>query len=134
MSRMSEYRELINEYLPRPIRNEADHRRALRQIEQLMTPHPSPAQGMLIEVLSTLIEQHEALSLPTPRVPPREMLSHCLEARELTAAQLARDTGIGHGTLSNVLAGRRGISKANAARLASYFHLPVAAFLDSVAT
>lgn len=132
MSTTDEYRELINEYLPRPIRNDADHRRALRQVEQLMTPHPSPAKGMLIEVLATLIEQYEALSLATPRVPPLEMLSHCLETRELTAAQVARDTGIGHSTLSNVLAGRRGISKTNAAKLAGYFHLPVAAFLDSV--
>ncbi len=44
MSTTTEYRELVNKYLPRPIRTEAEYRRALRQVENLMEPHPRPAR------------------------------------------------------------------------------------------
>jgi HTH-type transcriptional regulator/antitoxin HigA len=111
MSTTTEYRELVSKYLPRPIRNEADYRRSLRQVESLMEPHPRPARSMLIEVLATLVEQYESRERPVPDVPPAKMLAHCIEARQTTAAQVAKDTGIPQATLSNVLAHRRGISK-----------------------
>lgn len=116
MSTTTEYRELVNEYLPRPVLNEADYRRTMRQVEKLMTPHPSAARSMLIEVLATLVEQYELREDPLPDVPPAKMLAHCIEARETTAARVSKETGIPHATLSNVLAGRRGISKASAVR------------------
>jgi HTH-type transcriptional regulator / antitoxin HigA len=131
MSTTTEYRELVNEYLPRPIRNEADYRRTLRQFERLMVPHPNAARSMLIEVLATLVEQYESQERPLPDVPPSKMLAHCIEARETTAAQVSKDTGIAHATISNVLAGRRGISKASALKLAQYFHIPVSVFLET---
>jgi HTH-type transcriptional regulator/antitoxin HigA len=131
MSTTTEYRELVSEYLPRPVRNEADYRRTLRQVEKLMTPHPSPARSMLIEVLATLVEQYESHERAAPEVAPSEMLAHCIEARETTAAQVAKDAGIPQATLSNVLAGRRGISKTNAVRLARYFNVPASLFLET---
>jgi HTH-type transcriptional regulator/antitoxin HigA len=130
MSTTTEYRELVNEYLPRPVRNEADYQRTLRQVEKLMTPHPNAARSMLIEVLATLVEQYESREHPPPDVPPAKMLVHCIEARETTAAQVSKDTGIPHATISNVLAGRRGISKASAVKLAHYFNVPVSIFLE----
>lgn len=131
MKTLAEYRELINEYLPRPIRNATDYRRSLRQVEKLMVPHPRPAQGMLIEVLATLIQQYESEEQRAPNVSPAQMLAHCIEAREVTAAQVCRDTGIPHATLSNVLAGRRGISKASAVKLGQYFNVPPTVFLEA---
>jgi HTH-type transcriptional regulator/antitoxin HigA len=132
MSTTTEYRELVSKYLPRPIRNDADYRRTLRQVESLMEPHPRPARSMLIEVLSTLVEQYESREHATPEVPPAKMLAHCIEARQITAAHVAKETGIPHATLSNVLAGRRGISKANAVKLGRYFNVPASLFLESV--
>ncbi len=84
---------------------------------------------MLIEVLSTLVEQYESRECSIPEVPPEKMLAHCIEARQTTAAQVAKDTGIPHATLSNVLASRRGISKANAVKLGRYFNVPVSLFM-----
>jgi HTH-type transcriptional regulator/antitoxin HigA len=110
--------------------NEADYRRALRQVETLMQPHPSPARSMLIEVLATLIEQYETSEAPTPDVPPAKMLAHCIEARQTTAGAVSKDTGIPQATISNVLAGRRGISKHNAVKLGRYFNVPATLFLE----
>jgi len=130
MSTVAEYRELVQKYLPRPIRNDIDYRRALRQLEKLMVPQPDPARSMLIEVLSTLIEQYEGREYPTADRTAAEMLAHCIESRQVTPAQVAKDTGIPQATLSNVLAGRRGISKAIALKLGRCFHVPAAVFLE----
>lgn len=129
MSTTAEYRQLVNQYLPRPLRTESDYRRALKQVEKLMVPHPSPAVSMLIEVLATLIEQYESQHHPAPAVSPAEMLAHCIAARETTAATVSKDTGIPQATISNVLARRRGVSRAAAVKLSRYFNLPVSAFL-----
>ena len=85
---------------------------------------------MLIEVLATLVENYESREHPTPESTPASMLAHCIEAREITAAQVSKDTGIPKATISNVLAERRGISKANAVKLGRYFNVPASFFLD----
>jgi HTH-type transcriptional regulator/antitoxin HigA len=129
MGVVSEYRQLVNRYLPRPLRTDADYRRALKQVEKLMVPHPSPAASMLIEMLAMLIEQYESQHHPAPAVSPADMLAHCIAARGTTAVAVSKDTGIPQATISNVLARRRGISRTNAAKLGRYFNLPVSAFL-----
>lgn len=129
MSTVAEYRRLLLEYLPRPIRSEQDYKRALRQLEELMTPNPGVARSQLIEVISTLIEEYESRDLPPPTVSPSAMLAHLLEARKLSRAELARQTGISPATLSSVLTGQRGISKSNAMTLAKFFDVSPVVFL-----
>ncbi len=58
------------------------------------------------------------------------MLDHLLEARGIKCADLTKATGIGQATLSSVLAGRRGLSKANILKLAGYFRVSPVVFLD----
>ncbi|MEX2113610.1 MAG: helix-turn-helix domain-containing protein [Pirellulales bacterium] len=129
MSVMTEYRDLLVKYLPQPIRSDRDHRRAISQLEQLMVPRPSAARSRLIEVLSTLVEDYESREYPTPQVPPSQVLAHLLNARGVKCADVARQTSIPPATLSSVLANRRGISKANAQKLARYFNVSPVVFL-----
>lgn len=123
------YRELLAQYAPRPIHTEAQYRQAVGQLQELMAPNPDRDRSLMIELLSTLIEQYENRTYPTPRVSPPEMLAHLMEVHNLKAAQLAQETGIPPATLSNVLKGRRGISKANAVKLAGVFKMPADAFI-----
>jgi len=129
MSVQTEYRKLLAQYAPQPIRNQQDHRRARRQLEELMTPHPGAARSLLTEVLSTLIEQYESRVLPVPKVSPAELLAHLLESRKLSRADLARQTRISAATLSSVLTEKRGISKSNALILGKFFGISPASFL-----
>ncbi len=129
MSTVTEYRDLLVEYLPRPIRSERDYRHALRQLEQLMVPRPGAARSQLIEVISTLVEQYESRTLPTPSISPGAMLAHLLEVRQMTRAELARQTGISPATISSALTGNRGISKSNAILLGRQFNVSPAVFL-----
>jgi plasmid maintenance system antidote protein VapI len=61
------------------------------------------------------------------------MLAHLIEARQLTRAEVARATNIPRATITNILNGARGISKANALRLADFFHVARTAFLGESA-
>jgi HTH-type transcriptional regulator/antitoxin HigA len=128
---LSQYQALLVEFVPRPIRSEREYRKSLRQIERLMTANPTREMGELIDLLATLIEQYEAADHPTPKLPPRQLLDHYLENRGLTRAELARQTGIPRSAITNILKGRRSISKANARRLAEFFRVPISAFIGA---
>ena len=129
MSAATEYRDLLIEFVPRPLHSDADYRRAVRQLEQLMEPQPSTARRQLIEVLATLIERYESRDYPSPDHDPVDMLKSLLKTREVSPAGLAKATGIPPSTISNILARRRGVSKANAVVLGEYFGVSAAVFL-----
>ena len=94
-------------------------------------PHLARAESEMVELLSMLIEQYETLENPTPECSPAEMLEHLLEVRGVSKAQLARDTGIPRSVITNVLARRRAISKANAVKLASFFRVSLHLFIQA---
>lgn len=129
MSVTAEYRDLLLKYVPQPIHSDRDYRRAMALLEKLMVPRPGLARSRLIEVLSTLIETYESRELPTPQVSPPQMLAHLLRTQAVKCADVAKKTGISPATLSSVLAHRRGISKANARKLAGYFKVSPIVFL-----
>jgi HTH-type transcriptional regulator/antitoxin HigA len=131
MSTATEYRQLLTKYTPRPIRSQAMYEQALAQIEALMVPRPNAARSQLIELLATLIEKYESREYPTPEVAPAEMLEKLLRTKGVKPAEVAKQAGIPTTTLSNVLAGRRGISKQNAFKLGEYFGVSPIAFLGS---
>ncbi len=131
MATIARYDELLMELKPRPIRTKADYRRVLKQLDELLEPHPPRERGMMIELLAALVAQYEATQFPAPRkLPPAEYLAELIEARELSQADVSRSTGVPRSVLSNILAGRRGISKATALRFSRFFRGPVALFLE----
>jgi HTH-type transcriptional regulator/antitoxin HigA len=131
MPALAHYDRLLLELKPRPIRTKADYRRVLRQLDDLMEPHPSRERAMMIDLLAVLVEQYEATHFPTAQqLTPEEYLAELLEARELSQAELSRRTGVPRSVLSNILAGRRGISKSTALRLSLFFRVPVNIFLN----
>lgn len=125
-----EYKRLLVKYAPKAIRSRRDYERAISQLEELMVPRPSAARGQLIEMLATLVEAYESQEFPTPELPASQVLAHLLEARGVTRAEVARATGVSAATLSSVLSNSRGISKANARKLAEYFNVSPLAFLS----
>ena len=78
-------------------------------------------------VLVTLIEAWETRNVEIPKAEPREVLRHLLETHGLKQKDLA---GIASPTVvSDILAGRRAISKNVAKALAARFHADVSVFL-----
>jgi len=129
---MTAYQELLLDYSPRPVRNDREYRRTMRSIEHLMKKaRLSRAEGELLELLSTLAEQYESIEYPTPQASQTDMLAHLIDARGISQAELARETGIPRSVITNVLKGRRKISQANIAKLARYFHVSAAEWIES---
>ncbi len=132
MSTITEYQSLLLDFTPRPIRGAGEYRRAMRQIDRLMKSEKlSRAESQLLELLATLVEQYESNDYPTPKASQADLLTHLIDARGVTRAEVARETGVPRSVITNVLKGRRRISQANILRLARHFHVSPAVFMES---
>lgn len=125
------YQTLLQEFVPRPISSERAYQRTLAQVDELIRkPRRCRAEDDLLELLATLVEQYEMRQgFTAPVVSPRDRLAGLMEARQLTQAELARESRVPRTTINEVLAGRRSISKTNAVRLARFFEIDTSEFI-----
>jgi HTH-type transcriptional regulator/antitoxin HigA len=127
--RDSVYAKLLAKSLPRPIRTEpqrasyAERLLALDERDDL-----SPEEEALAELLTLLIEDYEEKAYPLPQVSPNESLKSLMEERGLKHKDIWPVLG-NKGAATEVLSGRRSISKTQAKRLAEFFRVPVELFL-----
>jgi HTH-type transcriptional regulator / antitoxin HigA len=125
------YARLLTRTLPIPIETEAEYERLLTQAEALMEKDEdalSPEENKLLALLVTLIEHYEEQHYPITGGNPREVLRHLMEARKLTHKDVWPLFG-SKGIASEVLNGKRAISKAQAKKLAEFFHVSPALFI-----
>lgn len=113
-----------------PIRNEEDFERVHKLADVLADEvgddqeHPLYS---LFDLTMTLIEQWEDEHVHIPTAPPRDVLRFLLEEHNLKQKDLE---DIASPTLiSDILAGRRDISKRLARSLAQRFHVDISAFI-----
>ena len=125
----SAYARLLVKSLPRPIRNEAEHARLTAMLLELDEREaPSQEEEALAEVLTLLIEDYEEKYHPLPAVSPNESLRALMQERGLSHKDIWPVLG-NKGAATEVLSGRRSISKAQAKRLAEFFHVPIDLFI-----
>ena len=128
----SVYAKLLAKSLPRPIHSAAEHARLtkmlLRLDERDERDELSPEEEALAEVLTLLIEDYEEKYHPLPRVSPTESLNALMGERGLKHKDIWPVLG-NKGAATEVLSGRRSISKAQARRLAEFFRVPVELFI-----
>ena len=123
------YGKLLAKSLPRPIRTEAEHERLTRMLLELdERDRISPEEEALAEMLTLLIEDYEEKYHPFPRVSPNESLRAIMEDRGLKHKDIWPVLG-NKGAATEVLSGRRSISKSQAKRLAEFFRVPADLFI-----
>ena len=123
------YAKLLAKSLPRPIHTGAEHARLTAMLLEMdERDDVTPEEEALAEVLTLLIEDYEEKYHPLPRVSPNESLNSLMEERGLKHKDIWPVLG-NKGAATEVLGGRRSISKAQAKRLAEYFHVPVDLFI-----
>ncbi len=124
------YGDLLQETLPRPIRTEAENERYLRVVEHLMSlgKRITREQRELLDLLVLLIERFEAERYALSPASPVEALRELMQQRGMKLADLAALIG-SKGVASEILNGKRALSKANIKRLAGYFDVSPEVFL-----
>ena len=123
------YGQLLRRTLPQVIRTEPDYERLAEALLQLDEREaPSPEERELAELLTVLIEDYEERRYPVRKAAPRQTLQHLMQARNLRQKDLWALFG-SKGITSEVFHGKRSISKAQAKKLAAFFHVSVELFI-----
>lgn len=116
--------------MPVVIETEDENERMLATVERLMEKgeNLSPEEEKLLKLFARLIEDFEERYYHPKDADPLEVLQHLMEARGIKQAQLLEVFG-SKGIASEVLNGKRGISKTHARALANYFHVSADLFI-----
>jgi len=127
------YGKLLMQTLPSVITSKAELERLTEEVNRLMTKgikeeDLSPEEEKLIELLAVLIEQYEDEHYPMPEVPSHEFLKFMMEEKGYKQKDIVHIFG-SSGITSEVVNGKRSISKAQAKKLAEFFHVSVELFI-----
>jgi HTH-type transcriptional regulator/antitoxin HigA len=123
------YGQLLRVTLPHVIRTEEDYERMTAELERLdEREKPSAEEKELAELLTVLIDEYEERRFPIRKASPRQTLLHLMEARGLRQKDLWKLFG-SKGIASEVVNGKRSVSKAQAKKLATFFHVSAELFL-----
>ena len=123
------YAQLLGRTLPHVIRTDEESERLSNELLRLdEIENPSPEEKELAELLTVLIDEYEERRYPIRKASPQLTLQHLMEARNLTQKDLWKVVG-SKGITSEVFHGKRAISKAQAKKLAQFFHVDVELFI-----
>ena len=125
------YGRLLAKTVPTVIKSEQENARTLSIIEDLMARGEkalTPEEDALLELLLDLVHAFETKHYPLALDKPHEMVAFLLEQRGLTPSSLWPILG-SKDRVSEVLSGKRAISKEQARKLAAYFNVGVQLFI-----
>jgi HTH-type transcriptional regulator/antitoxin HigA len=117
----------------RPIRNDEDYERAVREIAELMEREPEPGTEAFdrLDVLATLVEAYEADEEPIGPADPVETIQFHLERLDWSQAELARRADLQPTHLSAVLNRRRNLSLEQIKKISATLDIPADRLIDN---
>jgi HTH-type transcriptional regulator / antitoxin HigA len=122
------YGDLLAQHQPKAIETEAENEAVILLAESLEHRQRTPEEDTLLELLIILIEKFEENSYPLPNVESDRMLLHLMEARNMKQEELVGVIG-SRGVVSEIVNGKRSISKAQAKVLGELFHVSPSLFI-----
>ncbi|MFN4953331.1 MAG: type II toxin-antitoxin system HigA family antitoxin [Aphanizomenon sp.] len=125
-----EYIKLLSETVPRIIDTEIEHKRLLNEVDKLMDlgENLTDEQAEVLQLLVTLIEQYEDKHYQLKAATPLEILHELMSVRQLKQKDIVEVFG-SKGITSEVINGKRSISKNQAKALGDFFHVSYTLFL-----
>jgi HTH-type transcriptional regulator/antitoxin HigA len=125
------YGRLANRILVKAIETEEEYDRMVAAVGRLMDKgedHLSPEEAALLETMAILVQAYDDRHHALPPVAPNEMLAYLMETSRRTTKDLLPVFGT-RGRVSEVLSGKRSISKQQAKKLASLFRVTADLFI-----
>jgi HTH-type transcriptional regulator / antitoxin HigA len=122
------YGDLLAQHQSKAIETEAENDAAIILAESLEHRQRTPEEDALLELLIILIEKFEETSYPVPNLEADRMLIHLMEARNMKQEELVGVIG-SRGVVSEIVNGKRSISKAQSKVLGELFHVSPSLFI-----
>jgi HTH-type transcriptional regulator/antitoxin HigA len=125
------YADLVVKVLPTAIQSEEEYQIMLANINELMSRSEdslSAEEVRLLETLAILVESYEDEHYPMPDIPPHEVLKYLMKENGYKQKDIVNIFG-SSGITSEVVNGKRSISKAQAKKLAEFFGVSVELFI-----
>jgi len=123
------YGQLLAKSQPKPILNEEDYSVAEAEFNALMSQKElTVEEETLLDLWALLIEQYESKYYPIPQATPQDILLHLIKDREIKQVELVGVIG-SKGVVSEVVNGKRAISKAQAKALGEFFNVNPSLFI-----
>lgn len=124
------YGTLLNETIPRVIKNKKEHKRLCGIVDELMDRESlSPDEKALLELISTLVDVYEREAFPPQtEITPLSMLEFMMDQHDLKQVDLIDVFG-SSGRVSEVINGKREISKNQAKLLGERFNVSPGLFI-----
>lgn len=124
------YARLLAKTLPVAIETKEQYERMLAQVEPLFDKgeNLSPEETELLKLLSHLIQEYEEKHYQLNASTPHGILRELMEARGVKPSDLWELLG-SKGYASDIINGKREISKSQARKLAEFFNVSVELFI-----
>lgn len=124
----AEYVRLLDAFPPVKIRSADQAEATEANIEELLTgPRLSPAERAFVDLLSDLLAAWEEANVSIPDVHGADLVKFLLKERGLRQRDLV-GVFAAESIVSEVLAGRRDLTRSHIEQLAAFFHVSPAAF------
>lgn len=125
----AKYGKLLADSQPKIINDEQEYDDALEFVDALMSKNDLiPEEIELLQVWAILIEDYEAQNHPMSEATPHEVLQHLMDVKEVRQVDLTGILG-SKGVVSEVVHGKRSISKAQAKALGEFFKVNPSLFI-----
>lgn len=123
------YTQLLTEFQPKVIVSEEEYDQTLVLVEALIAQkNRTLEQTALLKLLVLLVEAYESNNYPMEPSSPHALLQHLMDVQGLRQADLVGILG-SKGVVSEIVNGKRSISKAQAKALGEFFHLSPSLFI-----
>ncbi len=127
----TKYLRLANRVVVKAIESRQEYDAMVAEVARLMEKGEealSAEESALLETMAILIQAYDDEHYPLSEVPPNETLAHLMETSGRKAKDLLPIFGT-RGRVSEVLSGKRSISKEQAKKLAEFFKVSVELFV-----
>jgi HTH-type transcriptional regulator / antitoxin HigA len=123
------YLRLVRAFPLRPIRSDSGLDRAIAVIDSLIVREDlDPGEEDYLDVLGDLVHKYEAEHDPIAPVADADMVRFLLESNEMAQTELAQRSEIAESTISEILAGKRKLSRRHIEALSRVFRVSPAVF------
>ncbi len=123
------YFALVKRHPLTSIRNEKELDAAQVMVDALLREDLDDGGQIYLDALSDLVIVYEQDHHAVAPLPPHELLTHMLEERKMSQADLARETGLAKATVSDLATGKRRFTVKQMRAVASIFGLPGTVFM-----